>query len=328
LADVTTGEVAGPGATPAAAAGVVEIDEVGLDAGSARLRTVGAYVALTKPRIIELLLVTTVPPMFLAAGGWPGGWLIAATLIGGTITAGAANAFNMVRDRDIDAVMARTRSRPLPAGTVSVRGAVVFASVLAVVGPAFLWWTVNPLAAGLTTAAMAYYVGVYSWWLKRTTVQNIVIGGAAGAVPALVGWAAVTGTVPLAAWLLFTVVFLWTPPHFWALAIVCDRDYAAVAVPMLPVVHGREETGRRSLRYAVATVATSLALPLADDRVGVVYLAVAAICGALFIQRAVRMRRTPTPPVARRLFTFSITYLAVVFGALVVDQLVPWQWWG
>jgi heme o synthase len=286
------------------------------------LSRVAAYVALTKPRIIELLLVTTVPPMFLAAGGWPGGWLILATLIGGTITAGAANAYNMVYDRDIDAVMVRTRGRPLPSGRISVRAALVFATVLAVVGPLWLWWTVNLPAAALSTAAMVFYVGVYSAWLKRSTVHNIVIGGAAGAVPALVGWAAVTGTVPLAAWVLFTVVFLWTPPHFWALAIVCDRDYAAVGVPMLPVVHGRAETATRALRYAVATVGVSLLLPLTDARVGLLYVAIAAVAGAELIRRSVHLRRDPVPAVARRLFTFSITYLTVLFGGLIVDQLV------
>jgi heme o synthase len=294
-------------------------------AATAGVRTrasVGDFVALTKPRIIELLLVTTVPPMFLAAGGWPGGWLILATLLGGTLTAGAANVFNMVRDRDIDAVMVRTRDRPLPAGRVTARQAVAFGAVLGVVGPVWLWFAVNPLAAVLTTAAMAFYVGVYSWWLKRTTVQNIVIGGAAGAVPALVGWAAVTDSLGPGAWVLFGVVFLWTPPHFWALAIVCDRDYATASVPMLPVVHGRPEAARRSLRYAAATVAGSLLLPVADSRVGAIYVTAAVVLGALFLARAVRMLREPSPPVARRLFLFSITYLALLFGALIVDQLL------
>jgi heme o synthase len=288
---------------------------------------VAAYVALTKPRIIELLLVTTVPPMFLAAGGWPGAQLILATLLGGTVTAGAANAYNMVYDRDIDAVMVRTRGRPLPSGTVSVRGALIFATVLGVIGPLWLWWAVNGLAALLTVAAMAFYVGVYSCWLKRTTVHNIVIGGAAGAVPALVGWAAVTGTVPPAAWVLFAVVFLWTPPHFWALAIVCDRDYASAAVPMLPVVHGRAETARRALRYAVATVGVSLLLPVIDARVGVVYVLLAVASGVELIRRCVLLRRNPSPPAARRLFTYSIAYLSVLFGGLILDQLAPWSVW-
>ncbi|HSK96629.1 MAG TPA: heme o synthase [Euzebyales bacterium] len=282
------------------------------------------YVALTKPRVIELLLVTTVPPMFLAAGGWPGAWLIAATLIGGTLTAGAANAMNMVRDRDIDARMLRTRQRPLPAGRITPRSAMLFGAVLGIAGPTWLWITVGSLPAALTAAAMAFYVGVYSWWLKRTTVHNIVIGGAAGAVPVLVGWAAVSGTVGAGAWVLFMIVFLWTPPHFWALAIVCDRDYAAASVPMLPVVHGRHETARRSLRYAVATVACSLLLPLADARIGVVYIAAAIVLGAILGHRAVNLARRSSPPVARRLFRYSIQYLALLFTAVIVDQLLPW----
>jgi heme o synthase len=292
----------------------------------ARRSTLAAYVALTKPRIIELLLVTTVPPMFLAAGGWPGGWLILATLVGGTLTAGAANVFNMVRDRDIDAVMVRTRERPLPAGQVSVWGALAFATVLGTVGPLMLWWTVNGLAAALTTAAMAFYVLVYSCWLKRTTVHNIVIGGAAGAVPALVGWAAVTGSLSPAAWVLFMVVFLWTPPHFWALAIVCDGDYESAAVPMLPVVHGRTEAARRSVRYAAATVGVSFLLPLTDPHVGLVYLAASALLGALFVLRAVQLHRDPRPAVARPLFTYSIVYLALLFAAVVADQVIPLPW--
>jgi heme o synthase len=281
------------------------------------------YVALTKPRIVELLLVTTVPAMFLAARGWPGGWLIFATLVGGTLTAGAANTFNMVWDRDIDALMARTRDRPIPAGAVSPAQALVFGSVLAVVGPLWLWTLVGPLPAALTGAGMVFYVTVYTVWLKRSTVQNIVIGGAAGAVPALVGWAAVTGSLSPAAWLLFAVVFLWTPPHFWALAVICEQDYANAAVPMLPVVAGREETARRSLRYAVATVVASLALPLADPAVGWLYLASAGCLGALFIGRAAGFRSDPAPRTARPLFTFSITYLGALSLALVLDQVLP-----
>lgn len=306
----------------AAVAATAPVDVPLAGAAAVPRTSVRDYIALTKPRIIELLLVTTVPPMFLAAEGWPGGWLILATLLGGTLTAGAANVFNMVIDRDIDAVMSRTRDRPLPAHRITVGRAVAFGTVLGLVGPLWLWWAVNPLAAVLTAAAMAYYVGIYSAWLKRSTVQNIVIGGAAGAVPALVGWAAVTGTLQPGAWVLFAVVFLWTPPHFWSLAIVCDQDYARASVPMLPSVHGREETARRSLHYAAATVVCSLGLPLADDRVGLVYVAAALILGGLFLFRAVRLRRDPTAGIARRLFTFSITYLALLFGALVIDQLV------
>jgi heme o synthase len=286
--------------------------------------TVAAYVALTKPRIIELLLVTTVPPMFLAAGGWPSGWLVVATLVGGTLTAGAANVFNMVRDRDIDAVMARTRHRPIPAGEVGVGQAAVFGAALGIVGVLLLWATAGPLPAVLAAGAMAFYVLVYSYWLKRVTVHNIVIGGAAGAAPCLIGWAAVTGTVDPAAWVLFAVVFLWTPPHFWALAIVCERDYASAEVPMLPSVSGSVVAARRSLGYAVATVAASLALVLVEPRVGVVYVAVAVSVGVVFLARAVRLVRRPEPTEARRLFGFSIIYLAVLFLSVAVDQVVHW----
>jgi heme o synthase len=285
---------------------------------------IGAYVALTKPRIIELLLITTVPPMFLAAGGWPGAGKIAATLVGGTLTAGAANVFNMVWDRDIDAVMARTRRRPIPAGTIGIVPALVFGTVLGVVGTALLWGTVGLLPALLAAGAMAFYVLVYSCWLKRATVHNIVIGGAAGAAPCLVGWAAVTGSLEAGAWVLFAVVFLWTPPHFWALAIMYERDYSSADVPMLPSVRGPAVAARASLRYAVLTVAASLALPLVDDRVGVVYLAAAVVLGAGFVARSVQMVRAPEARRAKRLFAFSITYLAVLFLAVAADQLVRW----
>jgi heme o synthase len=292
-------------------------------ASSSLARRAAPYIALTKPRIIELLLVTTVPAMFLAAEGWPGGGLMIATLVGGTLTAGAANAFNMVLDRDIDAVMTRTKQRPLPSGQVSVGTALLFGSFLAVAGPLWLWFFVNGLAAALTTAGMLFYVAVYTALLKRRTVQNIVIGGAAGAVPALVGWAAVTGEVAMPAWLLFAVVFLWTPPHFWALAVICERDYAGAEVPMLPVVRGRDVTARSSLRYAIATVVASLALPLVHDGVGWVYLAAASCLGALFIGRAVQFRSEPVPRVARPLFTYSIVYLAALSVAILIDQVTP-----
>jgi heme o synthase len=287
------------------------------------LTTAGAYVALTKPRIIELLLVTTVPPMVLAAAGWPGTGLVVAVLIGGTLTAGAANALNMVLDRDIDAVMARTRGRPIPAGTVTPGSATVFALVIAALGIGLLWSVAGQVAALLAAGAIVYYVGVYTAWLKRRTDQNIVIGGAAGAAPVLIGWAAVTGGLAAPAWVLFAVVFLWTPPHFWALAIVCNDDYNRAGVPMLPVVRGLAATGRSSRRYAIATVATSLLLPVTAPTVGPVYGLCALVLGAWFIERSVAMEQEPRPRVARTLFTASIGYLALLFAALVVDQLLP-----
>ena len=283
----------------------------------------GAFVALTKPRIIELLLITTLPSMFLASEGWADPWLVLATLIGGALTAGASNAFNMVLDRDIDAVMARTRERPLPSGRLDVVSATAFGSILAVAGPAWLWATVNLHAATIAAAGMVFYVYVYTAFLKRRTTQNIVIGGAAGAVPALVGWAAVTGELHAAAWLLFALVFLWTPPHFWALAVMKKDEYADASVPMLPVVRGAAAAAHSGFRYAVATVAVSLALPLVHPRVGWLYLAVASCLGALFIGRTARFRKDPSESSAGELFGYSIVYLAGVSLAVVLDQITP-----
>ena len=282
-----------------------------------------ALVELTKPRIIELLLVTTLPAMFLAEGGIPPPWLMAATLVGGALTAGAANVFNMILDRDIDAVMARTRGRPLPTHRLGQGSALAFGGLLSVLGPLWLVVTVNWLAAAIAAAGMVFYVYVYTLFLKRRTTQNIVIGGAAGAVPALVGWAAVTGSLDVAAWLLFAVVFLWTPPHFWALAVMREEDYAAAGVPMLPVVKGPAAAARSSLRYAIATVVASLALPFVHPRVGWIYLVAASCLGALFVARATRFRKEPNKARARELFVFSIFYLTVLSLALVVDQVTP-----
>ncbi len=286
------------------------------------LATVADYVSLTKPRIIELLLVTTVPAMALAAGRWPGTLAVTATLTGGALSAGAAHAYNMVIDRDIDGEMRRTRDRPLPAGRITAPRALVFATVLAVAGPLLLAVTVGSLAAAIAIAAIAFYVLVYTLALKRHTVHNIVIGGAAGAAPPLIGWAAVTGELTPAAWVLFAVVFLWTPPHFWALAIICRDDYEGVGMPMLPVVASPGVAARQSLGYAVATAATALALPLADERVGWLYVAAAAIGGVWFVVTAARTVVDPSPRIARKLFTGSIGYLSLVFLALLADQLL------
>src|SRR6266550_2315669 len=233
--------------------------------------TVRAFAALTKPRIIVLLLITTVPPMILAAGGLPGAWLVVATLAGGTLAAASANACNMYLDRDIDQVMRRTRQRPLPRHAVEPEAALRFGFALGAVAFTFLALTVNVLAATLALSAIAFYVFVYTMWLKRSTTQNIVIGGAAGAVPVLVGWAAVTGTIGLPAVVLFAIVFVWTPPHFWALAMRYERDYAAAGIPMLPVVSGREATTRQILWYSLVLVAASVVLyPVAH--MGLLYL--------------------------------------------------------
>ena len=268
-------------------------------------RAVAAYVALTKPRIIELLLIETVPVMIVAQRGLPSLWLILATVVGGTLSAGGANAVNMYIDRDIDAKMERTVNRPLVTGAVTPRNALVFALVIEVIAIALLWFAVNPLSALLAFASFAFYVGIYSMWLKRRYSSNIVIGGAAGAGPVLIGWAAVTGSLGWAPWLMFLLIFLWTPPHFWALAVKYREDYASVNVPML--------------------VAVSLVLaPVAD--LGWVYLAAAVISGAVFLWSAVAVLRSPTPATAMRLFGWSITYITVLFGAMAVDQLAGFAW--
>lgn len=278
-----------------------------------------AYVALTKPRIIELLLITTVPSMVLAAGRWPGTWLVVATLIGGTLSAGGANALNMYYDRDIDQVMRRTRARPLARHEVPSTNALVFGISLGVGGFVWLWVFTNLLAAALATAALLFYVLVYTVALKRTTVQNIVIGGAAGAAPALVGWAAVTGTVGVPAWVLFLVVFYWTPPHFWALALRYKEDYAAAGVPMLPVVAGVEATTRRMLLYTVLMVGVSLLLvPLAG--MSWIYLVAALGLGGWFLWDTWRV--VDHPETAMRLFTTSTIYLSALFAAVMLDVLL------
>ena len=286
---------------------------------SVRARAAG-YVALTKPRIIELLLVTTVPTMFVAEQGVPSVWLMVATVLGGTLAAGGANAVNMVVDRDIDALMERTRDRPLVTGVMSPRDALVFAIALEVAAFAWLVAFVNLLSALLAVSATLFYVFVYTLWLKRTSTQNIVIGGAAGAVPVLVGWAAVTNSLGWAPIVLFLVIFFWTPPHFWALAIRYRDDYANAEVPMLPAVASLETTARRILLYTVALVALTLVFaPVAD--MGVIYLASALALGAVFTAFALAVRRDPSEGTAMRLFTYSITYVTLLFGAIVVDVL-------
>ena len=281
----------------------------------------GAYVALTKPRIIELLLVTTVPTMVVAAHGMPSGWLILATLAGGALAAGGANAVNMYVDRDIDALMKRTRNRPLVTGAVTPRAALVFAVSLEVVAFGELWGAVNLLSAVLAVSATLFYVFVYTLWLKRTSKQNIVIGGAAGAVPVLVGWSAVTGRLALAPVVLFAVIFLWTPPHFWALAVRYREDYAAAEVPMLPVVTSLRTTALRIVGYTVALWAVSVVFaPVAH--MGWIYLAAASALGAVFTAKALQLLRSGSPDHAIRLFGWSITYLTLLFAAMAADQLL------
>jgi heme o synthase len=281
----------------------------------------GAYIALTKPRIIELLLITTVPTMVLAERGWPSLVLILVTLAGGSLAAGGANAINMYVDRDIDAVMKRTQHRPLVTGIIDPRHALVFALALEVAAFVVLWWGANLLSALLALAAAAFYVGVYTLWLKRTSTQNIVIGGAAGAVPVLVGWAAVTDSLAWAPVVLFVAMFCWTPPHFWALAIRYADEYRAADVPMLPAVVPVAQAARQMIGYTVALVATTLVLvPVAD--LGWIYGLAAVLLGAGFLVATVGLARDPTPSASMKVFTYSITYVTVLFAALTIDVLV------
>ena len=283
---------------------------------------VRAYIALTKPRIIELLLVTTVPTMVLAERGIPSVWLMAAVVVGGTLAAGGANAINMYVDRDIDDLMRRTRHRPLPQHAVHPAAALWFGIGLSVVAFAFLALTVNLLSAMLAMSATAFYVFVYTMWLKRTTPRNIVIGGAAGCVPVLVAWAAVTGEVGLPALVLFGVVFYWTPPHFWALALRYRGDYAAARVPMLPVVRGEVETARQIVLYTIVLIAVSLLL-LPAAGMGWVYLVAAVVLGGLFLAQAFRLRADAADGrAAISLFRYSITYLTLLFAAVAADALL------
>ena len=285
--------------------------------------TLSAYLSLAKPRIIVLLLVTTVPAMMLAEGGMPSIWLVLLTLLGGTLAAGGANAINCYLDRDIDGVMTRTRERPLPAGVIEPERALIFGASLGIAAFLVLSLAVNLASALLATAALAFYVLVYTIWLKRSSPQNIVIGGAAGAMPPLVGWAAVTGGLDWPAVVLFAIIFLWTPPHFWALALRYRADYARAGVPMLPVVRGERETVRQIVLYSVLLVGSTLLLaPLAN--VGPIYLGSALLLGGVFIALAVRLWRTPTPQASGALFGYSLLYLGLLFAAIGLDQIVPW----
>jgi len=304
-------------------AGTPERDPAEPEPGPARSarQTAGAYLALTKPRIIELLLVTTVPAMFIAERGLPSPWLVAATLLGGSLSAGSANVINCYVDRDIDQVMRRTARRPLPAHQVDPMDALRFGVVLGVAGFVWLWLAVNLLAAVLATAAILFYVFVYTLGLKRRSTQNIVIGGAAGAVPVLVGWAAVRGRVELPALVLFAIVFYWTPPHFWALSLRYQEDYAAARVPMLPVVRGPRETSHQILYYTLLLVSVTLLLYPAG-RMGMVYLTAAVVLGAVFVWRAAQLWRDTNGRRAIRLFSFSNRYLALLFAAMALDALL------
>ncbi len=295
--------------------------------GVARARsTVGGYVALTKPRIIELLLVTTLPTMVVAQRGLPPVWLMVATLAGGALAAGGANAINMVVDRDIDRLMKRTKNRPLVTGAMTPTAALVFALTLEVAAFVELWLAVNLLSAVLAVSATLFYVFVYTLWLKRRSTQNIVIGGAAGAVPVLVGWAAVTDSLAWAPVVLFAIIFIWTPPHFWSLAVRYQDDYRAADVPMLPAVASMKRTTTEIVYYTVALVAVSFLFgPVAH--LGWIYMVTAAVLGAGFLYLVTRLwglaqNGTVTNRDAMRVFGYSITYLTVLFVAMAGDVLI------
>ena len=288
-------------------------------------RKLRAYVALTKPRVIELLLVTTIPVMILAQGGLPNPWLVLATVVGGALSASSANSFNCYIDRDIDRVMNRTKRRPLVTGELRDGEALAFAWATGALSILWLGLTTNWLAAALSLAAILFYVFVYTLWLKRRTEQNIIWGGIAGCAPVLIGWAAVTGSLDWPAWILFGVVFLWTPPHYWPLSMKYRDDYESVGVPMLAVVRGRVVVGLQVILYAWATVACSLLLiPVAG--MGIVYTLAAVGTGGWFIVEAHRLyssslRGDEVKPM--RVFHASISYLSLLFVAVGVDPLLP-----
>ena len=281
------------------------------------------YITLTKPRIISLLLVTTLAPMVIAARGWPSGWIILWTMVGGYLMAGGANAINMYIDRDIDRGMVRTALRPIPSGRMSPGHVLVFGITLGVAAFVIFATLVNLLSALLALAGLLYYVFIYTRWLKRRSPQNIVIGGAAGAFPPLVGWAAATGEVTLTAIYLFLIVFFWTPPHFWALALVKQKDYGKVGVPMAPNVWGERETLRQMLIYTLVLIPLTI-LPVGFGELGMVYGVCAAILGAWLLWGVLRVRnaRKLTQP-AWSLYRSSLLYLALLFAAMLIDGFVP-----
>ncbi len=282
---------------------------------------INSFFVLTKPAIIRTLLITTVPTMFVAKKGTPSLWLIIATMVGGSLAAAGANSFNMVLDADIDKKMNRTSNRPLVTGAITPKEATVFAFVLEI--GAFIWLLsfVNLLSAFLATSATAFYVFVYTMWLKRSSTSNIVIGGAAGSVPVLIGWAAVTGSLGWAPVLLFSVIFFWTPPHFWALAINYRDDYAAAEIPMLPVVTGLKETGRQIVLYSFVLIVFSIAFFFVAE-MGIYYLIAAIGLGALFLFFAFNIFFNPVEKNATRLFRYSITYIFLLFSSMVIDVLL------
>ncbi len=288
------------------------------------IRVVGSYVALMKPRIIELLLITTVPAMIVAKRGIPSVWLVVFTLVGGTLSAGGANAVNMWADRDIDSIMKRTQKRPLVTGEITPSAALTFAIFLQVLAFVELAVLVDLLSAILALAAALFYVFVYTLWLKRTSSQNIVIGGAAGAAPVLVGWAAVAHSLSWTAVIMFLIIFLWTPPHFWALAFRYKDDYSRANVPMLPSVASPKRTASEIVVYTVLLwIATLLLVPV--GHLGIIYFIAALTLGGGFFAYAVGLYRNCSPKLAMRVFSYSISYLTILFLAMGIDILVRYH---
>ncbi|MBW4638888.1 MAG: heme o synthase [Gloeocapsa sp. UFS-A4-WI-NPMV-4B04] len=285
-------------------------------------QVIQSYYQLTKPRIIPLLLITTAGSMWIAAKGQIDPLLLLVTLAGGTLAAGSAQTLNCIYDRDIDYAMERTRHRPLPSGKVQSRDALIFAIALGLLSFTLLAVFANLLSAVLAMSGIVFYVGIYTHLLKRHTAQNIVIGGAAGAVPALVGWAAVTGTLSWAAWVIFGIVFLWTPPHFWALALMIRDDYAKVGVPMLPVVAGEVATTRQIWLYTLILIPSTFLLIYPLQVTGAVYGAIAIILGSIFVKKAWALLQNPADKqIARSLFLYSILYMMLLCAGMVVDSL-------
>ncbi|MEH1849575.1 MAG: heme o synthase [Nostoc sp.] len=286
------------------------------------LQVIQSYYQLTKPRIIPLLLITTAGSMWIAAKGEVDPLLLLVTLTGGTFAAASAQTINCVYDRDIDYDMERTRHRPMPSGKVQARDALIFAIALATISFTLLAVFANLLAALLAFSGIVFYILVYTHWLKRHSTQNIVIGGAAGAIPALVGWAAVTGTLSWSAWLIFGIVFLWTPPHFWALALMIKDDYAKVGIPMLPVIEGTTTTVKQIWYYTLLTVVATVLLVYPLGASGILYAVIALSLGGLFIHKSWRLLQNPEDrTIARDLFLYSISYMMLLCLGMVVDSL-------
>ena len=286
------------------------------------LAVLNDYVTLTKPPIISLLLITAAGGMFLAAQGLPSLTLLGLVWVGGALASGGANAINHLLDRDIDLIMSRTRQRPVADQRITPAKALIFGIVLNILSFVILWTLVNPLAAALTLSATLFYVFVYTLWLKRTTPHNIVIGGAAGAIPPLVGWAAVTGGLDLPAVYLFAIVFFWTPPHFWALSLLIQQDYERARIPMLPVVATRDYTTLNIFLYSLVLVGITVVFAVSPAVHGI-YLLAALVLGGIFLALAWRLKRDSTRKRARTLYLFSLLYLALLFGSLMVDVLAP-----